>query len=126
MQAPLQRLWFRDMEVLVAQPERFLGDDDSVGRYSPPPSPPEHRARAGTDSASQVSVKMPRCWITRLDDVAGEQHAPGGDRTEAVEEHVQAPSAGPRNRVAGTPIRVSRAMTEISVISAISKPPPSA
>ena len=36
------------------------------------------------------------------------------------------PSAGPRKRVAGMPILVSRAMTEMSVINAISKPPPSA
>lgn len=36
------------------------------------------------------------------------------------------PSAGPRKRVAGMPILVSRAITEMSVISAISKPPPSA
>ncbi|EUA75308.1 hypothetical protein I553_3200 [Mycobacterium xenopi 4042] len=34
------------------------------------------------------------------------------------------PSAGPRKRVAGIPILVSRAITEMSVISAISKPPP--
>ena len=36
------------------------------------------------------------------------------------------PKAGPRKRVAGMPILVLRAMTEMSVISAISKPPPSA
>ena len=36
------------------------------------------------------------------------------------------PSAGPRKRVAGIPTLVSRATTEMSAISAISKPPPSA
>ena len=36
------------------------------------------------------------------------------------------PSAGPRKRVAGMPILVSRPITEMSVINAISKPPPSA
>ncbi len=36
------------------------------------------------------------------------------------------PSAGPRKRVAGIPILVVRPITEMSHISAISNPPPSA
>ncbi len=36
------------------------------------------------------------------------------------------PSAGPRNRVAGMPILVSRPTTEMSAMSASSNPPPSA
>ena len=36
------------------------------------------------------------------------------------------PSAGPRKRVAGMPMTVSRATTAMSAMSASSKPPPSA
>jgi hypothetical protein len=126
------------VEVLVPEPERLLGAVLRAGldevELTLGPSAgildafsAQYRARAVTASGAQVSVKTPRCLTVAagmMAPVSSIRRASTGPRR--WKNKCRLPSAGPRKCVAGIPIRVSRAMTEMSVINAISNPPPNA
>ena len=81
---------------LLDEPKRFLGDDDSIGGHlrrllGPVPGP--RRNGAGIACVSEDSEVLD---LTGLDDVAGQQQAPGQHRPQPVEEHVQAAQRGPK------------------------------
>ena len=86
-----------------------------------------HAARASTASGSTTSVNTPRCATSpasMVSPVSSRRRASTGP--SRWKNMCSDPSAGPRNRVAGMPIIVSRATTAMSAMSASSKPPPRA
>src|SRR6185295_1409778 len=80
---------------LLDEAERFLGDDDAVGRHlrgllRPVPGPGRHRGRV-----TRLGEGAQMLDGTRLDDVAGQQQPARQHRTQPVEEHVQAAQRWP-------------------------------
>jgi acyl-CoA synthetase (AMP-forming)/AMP-acid ligase II len=98
------------VEVLVAEPEHLLGDDDPVAGILDAFSA-QYLARAVTASGAQVSVNTLRCSTapaSMMSPVSCIRRANTGPRR--WKNKCRLPSAGPRKRVAGIPIRVSRAV----------------
>ena len=113
---------------LLDEAERLLRHDDAVGRHPrrllAPTTPPAPRPSASSsdlgEDARGARASRPRI----VSPVRSRRRASTGP--SRWKNRWSEPSAGPRKRVAGMPISVSRATTAMSAISASSKPPPSA